>query len=219
MTSGAPIVDNMVLAMFVDSGNAALLASLAGGEVNLSPSILDALEWPLGPGHMPISEFVKGMARFMSLSDEPSRTRLSYRERFVRTSSGLWRPATPTAAELSLANVLSSREERQRARTKDSALKVARIDPGEAECAAIAIQRNIAFWSDDSGMVPLLRILYPDVPVLRTCALVAEAINMQFLTFPQGYELYELVFKGELDLRSKAVLRWENQRAICVLPP
>lgn len=217
--SGAPIVDNMVLAMFVDSGNAALLTALAGGEVHLSPSILDPLEWPPRSGQAPTSEFIKGMARFASLTDERSRTRLGHRERFVRTSSGLWHPLFPTEAELRLAHVLSSREERQRAKARDTTLKVARIDLGEAECAAIAIRRNVPFWSDDSGMVPLLRTLYPQVPVLRTCALVAQAINSRFLTFPQGYELYELVFKGELDLRSKAELRWEDGRAVCVLPP
>jgi hypothetical protein len=211
------IVDNMVLAVFVDSGNAALLSALSGGEIRLSPSILDSSEWPF-EGRQPISEFLRGMARFSGLDDPLSQLRYERRERYLKYPAGLWTPAEPNMSELALAATLASREERQRAREKDSSLRVARVDPGEAECAALALSRGWEFWSDDSGMVPLLRTLYPAVHVERTCALVARCINDGLLTFAQGHELYEVVFKGQLELRSRAVLEWRSRRASCVLP-
>jgi len=203
--------------MFVDSGNSALLSALAGGEIYLSPSILDASEWPFG-GNKPTSEFLRGMARFSELKDPLSRLRYERRELYLQHPSGLWLRADPDLSELKLADTLASREERQRAKAKDSSLKVAKIDLGEAECAALALNRGWQFWSDDSGMVPLLRTLYPAVQVERTCALVARCINDGLLTFAQGHDLYEVIFKGQLELRSRAVLKWNNRRASCVLP-
>ncbi len=218
MNQDAPIVDNMVLAMFVDSGRAALLAALGGGNIQLSPSIVDSSEWPLTAGVEPQSEFVKGMARFARIGDSDHLMRLAERQRFLRTAAGLWVPVAPTLEELRLADDLTSREERERAKAIDRTLKIARVDPGEAECAAIAITRSISFWSDDSGMVPLLRALYPQVAVWRTCALLAEAVNQDLLSYPEALELYEGVFKGELGLRSKAVLQRVRKKAVCVLP-
>lgn len=209
----------MVLAMFVDSGRGPLLSALGGGLISLSPSILDSSEWPVQAQTQPQSEFVKGMARFNTLQDPGSRARLVERERFLQAESGLWVSATPTLDELSLATALSSREERQRAKAIDPRLRIARVDPGEAECAAIAITRSLPFWSDDSGMVPMLRILYPEVQVFRTCALLAESVNKGFLTYPDALGLYEGVFKSQLGLRSRALLRWQDQQAFCVLPP
>jgi hypothetical protein len=218
MTPGAPIVDNMVLAMFVDSGSATLLAALGGGGIQLSPTILDPLEWPPQAGVQPQSEFVKGMARFAGLGDAAHQPRLAERERFLQTVSELWVPIAPTVNKLRLAVVLSSQEERTRAKAVNSAVKVARIDPGEAECAAIAISRSIPFWSDDSGMVPMLRALYPQVRVSRTCALLAAAVNQGLLPYEEALDLYEGVFKGRLGLRSRAALKRLNQRAVCILP-
>lgn len=218
MTSGVPIVDNMVLAMFVDSGSATLLAALGGGGVQLSPSILDPLEWPPQVGAQPQSEFVKGMARFARLGDATNQQRLVERERFLHTTSGLWVPTAPTLDELRLAVRLSSREERQRAKAITPAVRVAHIDPGEAECAAIAIARSVPFWSDDSGMVPLVRALYPHVPVSRTCALLAEAVNQGLLSYYNALELYEGVFKSRFGLRSHAALKRLGGRAVCVIP-
>ena len=158
------------------------------------------------------------MARFAGLGDAVNQQRLIERERFLRTTSGLWVPAAPTLEELRLAVQLSSREERQRAKAIDPAVRVARIDLGEAECAAIAMTRSVPFWSDDSGMVPLLRALYPQVRVSRTCALIAEAVNQGLLPYHDALELYEDVFKGRFGLRSRAGLKRLGGRAVCLLP-
>ena len=219
----APVIlDNMLLVVFVDGGAASLLPALAGGSIFLSPSILNPYE-PTDDVHEGGSEFVAGMRRYRRQGDPASLTYLGRRMAFCERPSGLWTPAEPTASELELALRLRRRETREQARTEAArqklpVLRVARIDPGEAECAALAITREWRFWSDDSGMVPLLRALYPQVLVERSGALVARAINEGLLSYVDGRHLYEDVFKTELNLYSRAVLRWDGRQAVCVVP-
>jgi len=210
------IVDNMLLVVFVDGGVSALLPALAGGSIFLSPSILDPHE-STDAGREGVSEFVRGMQRYRRLGDPGSLTFLERREAFCQRPSRLWAPAEPTQAEQNLAQHLRQRETRETARRKDPGLRGARIDPGEAECAALAISRGWCLWSDDSGIVPLLRALYPAAVVERSCALVARAINEGLLNYVAGRSLYEEVFKAELNLRSRTQLRWDGQQAICEL--
>ncbi|GAA5504208.1 hypothetical protein Dxin01_03977 [Deinococcus xinjiangensis] len=205
----------MVLVMFVDSGMAALLPALAGGRVYVSPSILDAAE--TAEGCEPISEFMKGLSRFRRLDDDLSRLRLERRQDFLGQSAALWQPATPTLAELQLAHELTKRETRARAKAQNTALRIARVDPGEAEAAALAITRGWTFWSDDNGIVPLIRTLYPAVTLERTCALVARAVNERLLSWVEGHQLFEGTFKGQLDLHTTARLVWEAGEAKCVV--
>lgn len=205
----------MVLVMFVDSGKAALLPALAGGRVYVSPSILDATE--TAESCDPLSEFMKGLSRFRRLEDGLSQLRLERRQAFLQQPAGLWQPVVPTLNELRLAHELTKRETRAQAKAQNAALRIARVDPGEAEAAAIAITRGWTLWSDDKGIVPLIRTLYPTVPIERTCALVARAVNERLLSWVEGYELFEGVFKSQLDLHTVAQLVWEDGRAKCVV--
>jgi predicted nucleic acid-binding protein len=51
------------------------------------------------------------------------------------------------------------------------------IDIGEAEAAAVAVSRGFTFLVDDRAAVQLVRCLYPEVTVLRTCGLLAHAVK------------------------------------------
>lgn len=205
----------MVLVMFVDSGMAALLPALARGRVFVSPSILDATE--TANSCDPVSEFMKGLARFTRLDDVLSRGRLEYRQAFLHSPAEQWEAVTPTLEELRLANELTKKETRERARLLHPELRLARVDPGGAEAAAIAISRGWTLWTDDNGTLPLIRTLYPEVTIERTCALVARAINEGLLNWVEGYALFETTFKGQLDLHTVATLVWEQGEARCVI--
>lgn len=211
------VVDNMVLAMFVDAGQTALLPALAGRSVHLSPSILDPNE---GPPYLnePVAEFARGIHRLQGLASTSAvhDRRLAARTRFFLDQPGLWTPEPPTPGELEYARYLTSKEARALAKARNPQLRLGRADPGEAECAAIAVSRSgWRLWSDDSGIVPLVRTLHPECTVERTCALVARAVNEGLLTFAQGHELYEHTFKVELGLHTSVSLGWQDGQALC----
>lgn len=212
------VVDNMVLAMFVDAGQAALLPALAGGGIYISPSVLDANDLP-PYSNMPASEFGKGIHRYqgLALSSSDYSQRAINRLQFFRATPALWTPVIPTEDELKYALYLASREARSEAKVRDAQLRIGRIDKGEAECAAIAVVRGgWNLWSDDSGIVALMRALHPGCQIRRTCSLVVQAINTGLMTYPEGYDLYENCFKAQLGLHSKVTISWQNRQAICV---
>lgn len=207
----------MVLAMFVDAGQAALLPALAGRSVHVSPSILDPDE-PPPYAETPVAEFAQGIHRLQGLaSASPVHARrLAARTNFFLDQPALWTPEPPTLEELNYAQYLASKEARAHAKTRNPQLRMGRADPGEAECAALAVMRpGWGLWSDDSGIVALVRTLHPACTVERTCALVARAVNEGLLTFTQGHELYEHIFKGDLGLHSSVSLSWRDGRAVC----
>lgn len=213
----------MVLAMFVDSGRAELLRLLAGGrDIVLPPSILEAQEWPLVPGTEPRSDFVRGMAYFQGDQGPQRETlqqRLERRTAFLQNASALWQPADLSLAEVRLAYRLTTPAKRAEARAIAPGGRVARVDQGEAECAAVAILRGGSVWSDDSGIVPMLRALYSEVTVERSCALVARAINTRLLSAHEGVEFFEIHVKEGLGIRSRAVLKVRGDgTAECVMP-
>jgi len=175
-TAGVPcLVDTMVLGMFVDAGRADLLAALAVGRIYLTPSILDPAEQPpfVRP---PIAEFAKGVWHAQQdLGRAISARRVQRRVAYYQ--SGAWHPVALSVAELQRAAYLASRAARDAARAANPAFKAKRVDPGEAECAAVAIERGWELWSDDGGIVALMRTLHPHLRVERLCGLLIRAVR------------------------------------------
>lgn len=60
--------------------------------------------------------------------------------------------------------------------------KKVELDLGEAEAAAIAATRGWTFLTDDQASVELLRCLYPNVPIQRTCTLLLYAAEQGVLS-------------------------------------
>ncbi|GIW31498.1 MAG: hypothetical protein KatS3mg071_1672 [Meiothermus sp.] len=65
--------------------------------------------------------------------------------------------------------------------------------PGEAEAAAIAITRGWTLLADDQAICDLLRCLYPQVPVLRTCALLELAVRAGHISCKKAAHLFNEV--------------------------
>lgn len=186
----------MILAMFVDGDQLPLLSALAGGSVFVTPSILSPDERPPFVSD-PTSEFARGLyAAQQDLGQVRHALRAHRRTAFYQ--GDLWRPLELTRPELELARHLASREAREQARKLSPQFKAKSVSAADAECAAVAITRDFELWSDDGGIVALVRTLYPQQPVVRLCALLARAVNEDQLDFEAALEVYERIFKGEL---------------------
>ena len=209
------VVDNVVLAMLVDADQVALFQALAGGTLYLTPSILDPYERPPFSGS-PASEFAKGLyTAHRDPGDPRLAARLRLRTAFYDLQARVWQPVSISLEELRLAGRLTSATTRQAARRAKPGLKVRRIDPGEAECAAVAIHRGWRLWSDDSAIVDLVRVLYPTCEVERLCGLLVRAVEEALIPCDDAARLYNEVFKSELNLWSSLFLRCEDDIAIC----
>jgi predicted nucleic acid-binding protein len=218
MTSAASgerpcVVDNMVLAMFVDAGQAQLLSDLASAGLNITPTILEPEECPPF-SNPPTSEFAKGIYeaqsnRVAGIDDQ----RIQLRTAFIQSNS--WQPVDLLDEELKLAYYLQSRQARDVARARASGFRYKRIHPGEAECAAVAINRGWELWTDDGGIVGLVRALYPDCQVVRTCALLVRAVQRGLIPCADAAHLYNTVFRVQLGLRTSVSLRCDGEQATC----
>jgi hypothetical protein len=209
------VVDTVVLAMFVDAAQVDLLRALAGGQVVLTPSILDPTEAPPFTGR-PLSEFARGLYDAEQNLGKPLLARRAQRRTvFVGAGGTIWQPVALSVGEVRLARYLASPAARQAARTIDPTFRALRIDPGEAECAAVAISRGWRLWSDDQAIVTLVRTLHPHCVVERLCGLLVRGVDEGIIACPDAAHLYNAVFKGELRLWSRLTLRCEGGNAIC----
>jgi len=213
------VVDNMILAMFVDADRSDLLHALAGGSIYVTPTIVDPLELPPF-ANPPLSEFARGLAQAEQNLDEPlSARRLRLRTQFYAAqANGLWTPIELSEDELRFAHTLTSTSVRAQVGQKDPTFKSRRVDPGEAECAAVAITRGWTLWSDDQAIVSLVRALHPLCNVERLCGLLVRAVAEGLIDCPNAAHLYNQVFKGELSLWSKLSLHCDRGVATCREP-
>lgn len=97
----------------------------------------------------------------------------------------------PTVDELAVASSFRNRQIRAtvRQRCPDIRGRI-ELDAGEAEAAAIAVSRGFTFLVDDRAAVNLVRCLYPNVPVLRTCGLLAHAAKKGYLSCDEAADLF-----------------------------
>jgi hypothetical protein len=196
----------MVLAMFVDANRVALLAELATGHVFVSPTVIDPDERP--PFHQqPTAEFAKGAYYFQQRLGLPvDAVRLHRRVAFYASMGTVWRPAVLSTAELQLTATLLDPTTWQQAMAIDPSVRVKKVDRGEAECAAVALTRNWTLWTDDAAIVALLAALHPGHPVERISDLLARGVRAGLIACQDAADLYNVVFKGQLNLWTRLVL-------------
>lgn len=210
------VADTVVLAMFVDSGNTKLLSALAGGSIIVPPTVLDPTDIPPFASP-PISEFATGL---YAAQQDPSRALLATRARnraaFVRSRArGVWRPVELSPSEFRLAHYLTTRDARDDARRQNPQFKAKRIAFGEAECAAVAINRGWTLWTDDQSIVELVRTLHPNCQVERLCGLLVRATREELIPCNAARHLYNDIFKGQLNLWSTLELHCNGNAAEC----
>lgn len=199
----------MVLAMFVDADRLPLLTALASGGLFVPPSIVDPDERPPF-ARQPIAEFARGAFYFQERLGFPrDAVRLSRRTAFYLAADSGWRSAALSLDELRLAASFVEPATWRQAETANSAVRIKKLDRGEAECAAVAVTRGWRLWSDDAAVVGLLAALYPDQPVERISDLLARAVTERLIPCVDAADLYNDGFKATLRL-------WTRLTAVCV---
>ena len=192
--SGDCIADTSLLSNFVNTGYAHLLDRLLGRPVFLSPSVLDDREVipPLDSlGTEPASEFLRALYMSQFPGNEPYEPWSPHIRAFALGKGTAWQPAALTTSELALAS--SFRNKRIRAQVRQRCPDVRgriELDIGEAEAAAVAVSRGFTFLVDDRAAVQLVRCLYPEVTVLRTCGLLAHAVKKGYLLCDEAADLF-----------------------------
>jgi predicted nucleic acid-binding protein len=188
------IADTSLLSNFVITGYAHLLHRLLKGPVFLSPSVLDDQEVvpPLNPLQAePSSEFLRPL--YMSQLPEGDHLKpwAPHIKAFALGRGTVWRPVMPTAGELALA--ASFRDRRIRAMVRQSCPEArgrVELNVGEGDSAAVAVSRSFTFLGDDQAAVNLVRCLYPEVPVQRTCGLLVHAARRGYIPCREASELF-----------------------------
>ena len=192
--SGDCIADTSLLSNFVNTGYAHLLDQLLGSPVFLSPSVLDEREVipPLDSLDMePASEFLRPLYVSQFPGYEAYEPWSPHIRAFALGKGTAWRPAALTTSELALAS--SFRNKRIRAQVRQRCPDVRgriELDIGEAEATAVAVSRGFTFLVDDRAAVQLVRCLYPEVTVLRTCGLLAHAVKKGYLPCDEAADLF-----------------------------
>jgi hypothetical protein len=195
----------MVLGRFVDADVVPLLLALAGGRVFVTPSIIEPQETPPFV-QQPIAEFAKGIfAAQRDLSRSLHAVRVQRRTAFYQAMGVAWTPVALSPAELQQAQFFASRA-LQRAKAIDPTIKSKRVDGGEAECAAVAVMRGWALWTDDRAIIDVLATLYPGHRIERISDLFARAVLQGFIKCRDAADLYNNTFVGQLGLYSRISL-------------
>lgn len=191
---GDCIADTSLLSNFINTGYAQLLNRLLGGPVFLSPSVLDDQEitYPLDSlGTEPASEFLRPLYMSQFPGNEVYEPWSSHIRAFAVAKGAAWQPAAPTARALILASSFRNRKIRAEVRQRCPVVRGRiELDAGEAEAAAVAVSLGFTLLVDDRAAVQLVRCLYPDVPVLRTCGLLAHAVKQGYLPCEESADLF-----------------------------
>lgn len=192
--SGDCIADTSLLSNFINTGYTHLLNQLLGGPVFLSPSVLDDQEIvpPLDSlDTEPSSEFLRPLYRAQFPGNEAYKPWSPHIRAFALGKGAAWQPAVPTISELALASSFGNKSIRATVRQRCPEVRGRiELDVGEAEAAAVAVSRGFTFLVDDRAAVQLVRCLYPNVPVLRTCGLLAHAAKKGYVSCDEAANLF-----------------------------
>jgi hypothetical protein len=142
VSAGPPcIVDNVVLAMFVDAGRAALLSELAAGQVFVPPSILDPQETPPF-AQQPVAEFGRGALYLQQRLRMPFEAlRFHRRTAFYLDAGTVWQPVVLSVDELRQTDDLVNPATWARATASDDSVRIKKIDRGESPWRSRGIGR------------------------------------------------------------------------------
>lgn len=191
------IVDTSFLNNFVHVGKSSVLHRTLDSPVRLAPAVLDIEEVPLEKSEVgsyvePRSEFL----RTMYMSTLPGyghyRRMASFTSSFATSAGELWEPTEPTLEEIKLATRFRSKKIREELRTKCPEIKRSRseLGVGEAEAVAVAVSRKWTFLTDDQASVDVVKCLFPDTPIVRTCPLLIYATDQGHISCTEASQVF-----------------------------
>ncbi len=192
------LVDTSLLTNFLFSGNALLLTQLVGQPLQITPAILDAAEVELIDSETATcsSEVLRPLFASEEKQERYKKTRTHIMS-FARAGGTMWNGVDLSADEYTLA--LSFRDKVIWGKCPSGTRKRKKgLGAGEAEVLAVAISRKWTVLLDDQAAVDLLRCLAPDLPVLRTCALLVEAVQRKLIDCRSAENLFNEQICNEL---------------------
>lgn len=192
------LVDTSLLTNFLFSGNALLLNQLLGQPMQITPAILDPAEVELIDSH---TEACASEALHPLFASEEKQERYknikTHIMSFAKASGTMWNGVDLSPDEYALA--LSFRDKAIWNKCPSGTRKRKKgLGAGEAEVLAVAISRKWTVLLDDQAAVDLLRCLAPDLPVLRTCALLVESVHRKLIVCKSAEHLFNEQICNEL---------------------
>ncbi|MFN8658899.1 MAG: hypothetical protein U0105_21360 [Candidatus Obscuribacterales bacterium] len=170
------LVDTSLLTNFLYSGHISLLRELVGQPLCITPSILDPSEIPfVSAGSITFTSEVFRPLSATKEKQERYKDILPHISSFARQEGALWTKVDLSSSELALA--LSFRDRAIWDSCPAGTRKRKRgLGAGEAEVVAVTVSRKWTALLDDQAAVDLLRGLWREAPILRTCALIVHAV-------------------------------------------
>ncbi len=186
------VADTSLLSNFVFTGSTHLLQKLVNGPLHLPPAILDPEEVPVAINKMapPHSEFLKPLYERHGEIEDRYKAAAPFITSFSLGIGSIWNPIELNVEELELARKYSRREVWQETQGVDTRFKKRGLGAGEAEACSIAAKRGWTLLIDDQPALELLKGLGLNVPCIRTCTLLKQAVDKGHLQCEEAMEIF-----------------------------
>lgn len=184
------VIDMSLLTNFLYSGNALLLRQVLSQPPHITPVILDPAEIQFidSGTNSCSSEVLRPLFAAEDKQERYSNVRAQIMS-FARAEGDMWLGAQLTGHEYALARTCLDKSIWDKCPTSARRRRKG-LGAGEAEVVAVAISRGWTALLDDQAAVDLIRCLAPDVPVIRTCALIVHAVGQGLIDCPTAEKLF-----------------------------
>lgn len=184
------LIDTSLLTNFLYSGNALLLQQLLGQPVQITPVILDPaeIEFIQSTDSTCASEVLRPLFASAEKQGRYKNVRTHIMS-FAHAAEDMWVGVELSEAEYGLARTFREKSIWDQCPSPGRKRKKG-LGAGEAEVVAVAISRRWTALLDDQAAVDLMRCLAPELPVVRTCALLIEAVNRNLIDCSSAEHLF-----------------------------
>ncbi|MBS1992368.1 MAG: hypothetical protein JSS83_17715 [Cyanobacteria bacterium SZAS LIN-3] len=158
-----------------------MLKQLLGQPVQITPVILDPteIEFIQETNSTCASEVLRPLFASAEKQGRYQNVRTQIMS-FARAAEDMWVGVELSEAEYSLASTFREKTIWDQCPSTGRRRKKG-LGAGEAEVLAVAISRRWTALLDDQAAVELMHCLAPNLPVVRTCALLTEAVNRNLI--------------------------------------
>ena len=212
------VIDMSLLTNFLYSGNALLLRQVLSQPPHITPVILDPAEIQFidSSSSSCSSEVLRPLFAAEDKQERYSNVRTQIMD-LARAEGNMWLGVELTEHEYALARTYLDKSIWDKCPTSARRRKKG-LGVGEAEVVAVAISRGWTALLDDQAAVDLMRCLAPDVPVVRTCALLVESVGKGLIECPAAEELFNEQICNDLLFHCRDALTGRVLRFRCNPP-